>query len=210
MGATLPILVEYIYRFVGHTARGTGWLYASNTFGAAVAAYMVVRVFFVQGGLSSTIDIAAGLNVATALLAFVLYHKKRDDTQPLNEQSSPAPGKVAWQPSEKKLLVIGFALGYISLSQELIWYRVLGFITANKPQIFALLLCAFLSGIAVASVTVGRLYSDKRNIGFYIFYTLLLMLSVWFSSLPLIAYAASHYNRVAGINTGLTLAALTA
>lgn len=50
---------------------------------------------------------------------------------------------------------LSFGMGLLSLSQEILWVRLLGFGQQGRPQAFALVLVAFLLGIAAGAV-VGR------------------------------------------------------
>ncbi|HEY1129762.1 MAG TPA: fused MFS/spermidine synthase [Roseateles sp.] len=51
--------------------------------------------------------------------------------------------------------VLSFSVGLLSLSQEILWVRLLGFGQQGRPQAFALVLVAFLLGISLGAV-VGR------------------------------------------------------
>lgn len=52
---------------------------------------------------------------------------------------------------------IAFALGFISLSQEILWTRLIGFAHGSVPQAFAFVLCFFLLGIAFGAAIGERL-----------------------------------------------------
>ena len=43
------------------------------------------------------------------------------------------------------------ATGYISLSQEILWFRAISYITAGKPDVFAYVLGFMLFGIALGA-----------------------------------------------------------
>lgn len=188
MGATLPLLVGYINRTVAHTGKSTSLLYASNTLGAAAAAFLIVECLFVFFGLQAVIHIAVGLNWLTAASALLLC-KKRTDTLPPQEQPATP---VSTGLSRNMLLMAGFAIGYISLSQELVWFRLLGFISANKPTIFGLLLAVFLMGIAFASLKANDVLSRAKHPLTYVLGSLLGMALLWYVSFPLISYIAAY------------------
>ncbi len=48
-------------------------------------------------------------------------------------------------------ILLSFCMGFLSLSQEIVWVRVIGFAYAGKPQAFAYVLVMFLAGIAVGA-----------------------------------------------------------
>ena len=73
MGATLPILVTYVVRRYQNLGVSIGVLYFANTLGAAFGAGLTGFVALYYLGLTSTIYIASGLNVAvSATVWFVL------------------------------------------------------------------------------------------------------------------------------------------
>jgi len=64
MGATLPILVAHVVRIYRNLGVSVGVLYFANTLGAALGAAFTGFVALYYLALTSTIDIAAGLNIA--------------------------------------------------------------------------------------------------------------------------------------------------
>ena len=59
-------------------------------------------------------------------------------------------------------LVLSFSVGLLSLSQEILWVRLLSFGQAWRPQAFALVLFAFLVGISAGSV-LGRRICERST-----------------------------------------------
>ena len=61
---------------------------------------------------------------------------------------------------------IAFSMGYLSLSQEILWTRFIGFWLGGHPLAFSLVLCFFLAGVAVGSVfgkKICALYKERGN-----------------------------------------------
>ncbi len=54
------------------------------------------------------------------------------------------------------VLFFAAATGYISLSQEMLWMRAVGYITGGEPTVFAHVLGFFLIGVAA-----GALYGEQ-------------------------------------------------
>lgn len=73
MGSTLPLLTSYLNKLSSNTGENIGWLYFTNTIGAAVSCLMMGFVFFYFVGLSQVIYIAALINVLIAVAVFMLY-----------------------------------------------------------------------------------------------------------------------------------------
>ena len=48
-------------------------------------------------------------------------------------------------------ILLSFSMGFLSLSQEIVWIRIIGFAYAGKPQAFAYVLVMFLAGIALGA-----------------------------------------------------------
>ncbi|HSI58732.1 MAG TPA: fused MFS/spermidine synthase [Ideonella sp.] len=81
MGATLPILVSYLARAWRHVGRATGQLYAINTLGAALGALAPTFWLLAHWPLSSVIRMAAALNLAVALAAWLLFRAQQARSQ---------------------------------------------------------------------------------------------------------------------------------
>ncbi len=214
MGATLPILVSYVQARIGLTGLAVGWLYASNTFGAMFASGMTVMVLFVHFGQTDVVHIAVALNLLTALLAFLFYKKSQQaallpNAATAGTEAPPNPADDVTRFTPRFLLGISFALGYITLSQELVWYRVLSFVTANTPDTFALLLAAFLLGIGFATIKVCDAIRAATSLTQYIVVTLFLSTLVWFLAVPAIANTVYTGNKLLMIVTGLLLVTVT-
>lgn len=208
MGATLPILVSYVQSRVGLTGLALGWLYASNTFGAMAASGLTVTVLFAHFGQSDVVHIAVALNLLTALSAFLFYKTNQSAPQPALPVADAAAGEIATGDdasgfSPRFLLWTSFALGYITLSQELVWYRVLSFLTANTPETFGLLLAAFLLGIAFATISVCDAINERASLTRYIVISLVLSTVAWFLALPAIAATAASGNKTIMFVVGL-------
>jgi spermidine synthase len=62
--------------------------------------------------------------------------------------------KLAW--------FISFLVGFISLSEEIIWVRIVSFSFESTPKAFAMVLTAFLGGIALGALVGKRLSEQQR------------------------------------------------
>ncbi|MBX3229838.1 MAG: fused MFS/spermidine synthase [Labilithrix sp.] len=59
-------------------------------------------------------------------------------------------------------LVVAGAAGFIALSYEIIWYRVISYASWGLPGAFGLLLAAYLLGLAIGSRVAGRFCTDDK------------------------------------------------
>ncbi len=164
MGATLPLLVEQMVRICGNVGRSVGILYAVNTLGSAAACFVAAKVILRDFGMSGSVATAATINVAvgsSVLIAHFRLSRRADLAKPMFTE--PAGSGVQLIPFPVGLVVAGFA-GFISLSYEIVWYRVYSFVSAGTAKSFAYLLGFFLTGIAIGSLFARRMCRDQvRN-----------------------------------------------
>jgi spermidine synthase len=166
MGATLPILVGYLDRYNRNVGRSVGVLYLFNTFGSALAAYATAAIFFHRFGLQATVYIAVFGNFIVGLFVYGYCKSVVSRSSPAAEtipQAQPpvskTPGTIQWLP----ILALSAAVGFLSLSQEIVWIRVLSFATASHPEVFAYVLAAFLMGVALGA-WLGHKLCELLNI----------------------------------------------
>jgi spermidine synthase len=62
-------------------------------------------------------------------------------------------------------LVVAAAAGFIALSYEILWYRVISFASWGLPGAFGLLLAAYLFGLAIGSRVAGAFCKEGANAG---------------------------------------------
>jgi len=159
MGATLPILVQYLYGLVRHMSRTVGLLYFVNTLGSAFACYFAADVLFTLAGQQVAVVFAALCNAAVGLLVF--DYSRRVARPPAGETPAPEPPapvepRSAGAVSFPLVLLLSGLSGYFSLSQEIVWVHAISYTTGSKPRDFAHVLGAFLLGIAVGSLLSQR------------------------------------------------------
>jgi predicted membrane-bound spermidine synthase len=73
MGATLPLLVGHMVRVSRNVGKSVGTLYFVNTLGSAFASFAAPLALLPHLGQSSTVRLAAVLNVTVSLGAYALY-----------------------------------------------------------------------------------------------------------------------------------------
>ncbi len=76
MGATLPILVEYLTQRDANVGKQTGLLYALNTLGSAIACFATAGLLFVLLGLKGAVYTAAFCNLITGVLVYRYCRRK--------------------------------------------------------------------------------------------------------------------------------------
>ncbi len=58
--------------------------------------------------------------------------------------------------------ILSFSVGYLSLSQEIVWVRVIGFAFQSTPRAFSFVLSMFLAGIAFGA-WLGKVICERKN-----------------------------------------------
>jgi spermidine synthase len=200
MGATLPILVAWLQVYLKNIGKSVGLLYAFNTIGSAIAAVCTVQVVFVLVGLSAAVWIAALCNFATAALIWDAS-RKIVKSAATTETAQPAPARGAAPAGAPEHLPFSFiflilmAIGYISLSQEILWFRLLGFMSANRPQVFGMLLGAFLIGIAGGSLRSKLLCESGGRLHATMLAAIAAAALLFYLTLPVVAAASGYIGK---------------
>jgi hypothetical protein len=76
MGATLPILVEYVVQRTGNVGRAVGRLYFVNTAGSAIAAFAAVSLILGSMGERRSVGLAAAVNLTVGGLVLLLSMRR--------------------------------------------------------------------------------------------------------------------------------------
>ena len=170
MGATLPVLSRFAVRGLGRLGRGVGALYALNTFGAVTGCALAAFVLLERFGVRGATTLAALVNIAIAVAAFVLARRHGDSgpDEGAGEPDAPArraapayePPPVA--PLAARAVFWGFALsGFAALGYEVAWTRLLGVVLRlTTNQSLSTILITFLFGLAVGGA-IGARYVDR-------------------------------------------------
>ncbi|MBX3660178.1 MAG: fused MFS/spermidine synthase [Ramlibacter sp.] len=209
MGATLPVLVGFLERRIQNMGRTVGLLYAFNTFGSAIAAFATVQILFVLAGLQASVFVAVACNLVTAGL---IFHASRH--LELRQAAEAVPPPEAAFAGERLTASQAFALlaliGFISLSQEILWFRILGFLTGSHPQVFGMLLAAFLAGVAWGSIRARNLATSGASAFHFLVTSLLAAALVFYAGVPVIAFVAEWAGSGPALLCGYLLVAFVA
>lgn len=79
MGATLPILVAFLFAQFRQVGRTVGLLYFANTLGSAIACFLTVDVLFAFLGQQASVWVAAGFNLVVGTLVLVFARGVESD-----------------------------------------------------------------------------------------------------------------------------------
>lgn len=157
MGLSLPLLGKALTEGQPDVGRRLGALYGWNTLGAAAGALTGLLVLARLYGFTHALALAASLNGVCAVLAVALG---RDNTVATSIAPVPAPSSAPVVPEAYPLrtwiLVYGLS-GFVALSLEVFWFRVLGVMLKSSSFTFSVLLFVYLSGIGLGALLGGRI-----------------------------------------------------
>ncbi len=201
MGATLPVLTAAVVRGTeGLTAR-VGDLYGANSLGGALGAALAGFALLPALGMRGASLLAAGINVAVALLALVAARLTPASgaeapaaaRRPQPERRRDARADALDDPAPPPLAVaLLYAIsGFATLALQVAWARVVGLSIGSTSYGFAITLSSFILGIALGSLAVARVgWSARRPVRSIAYLHFAIALSAalsigWLGSLPI-------------------------
>ena len=163
MGVSLPLLARAVTLTLSRAAGNVGTLYAVNTLGAALGAFVVTWWILPMTGLAGSLRIGAILNLvcAASVLPFVAHvdaerPRATPSTQRILDGAAPATLPFA-------VWAALYALsGMLALSLEIVWFRLLGVMAKSSAFTFGTLLAIYLSGIG-GGAYVGSLFTRRMR-----------------------------------------------
>jgi spermidine synthase len=174
MGASLPILTRWFAPARDLVGRSAGRLYGFNTLGAvlgvAAAGFWLIPNF----GVRLTIVVGALVNLLVAAAGYWL-HRQAADAGMTATAPVPAPSRhkrrnahrappLAVTPAIAIVLLVGYGLsGMAAMTYELAWTRTLSLLIGSSVYAFALMLMAFVLGLAAGSLAFARRVTRVRD-----------------------------------------------
>jgi spermidine synthase len=161
LGATFPLMSAAVLRWMPQRSGGVlGWLYASNSLGAAVGVLVAGFYLTAHFGFPGTLTVAAILNVVAGLLAIVVHVHMRGATAVAEPaEPSSAPVVVGETPADAKLrlvlLVVAFGTAVASFAYEIAWIRMLSLVLGSATHSFELMLSAFILGLGLGALWIA-------------------------------------------------------
>lgn len=161
MGATLPVLVAALKRSAERGASAVARLYMWNLAGAIAGAIAAGFFLLPQFGVRATIWIAAATNLAIGLAALLLDAKSADCGEEKARQFSHGESEeVNRQLTQAALsssfwLFAAFISGFVTISMQIVWSRMLAMIIGSSTYAFSIVLALFLSGLALGAFIVS-------------------------------------------------------
>jgi len=182
MGVSLPLLAKALTRDVREAAATIGRLYGINTLGAAVGALITTWILLPQFGLEQTLKVGASLNFgcAGALALLIVAIRKQPDARPVMAEvnsSSPATAASAGFTFGTWLLLYVLS-GFIALSLEILWLRLLTVMLKCTAFTFGTMLTIYLGGLSLGAIA-GTKFVQKSRRPVSVFLTLQTLVAVF-------------------------------
>ena len=150
LGATFPLMSAGVVRLAPQSAgRELGWLYFTNSLGAAIGVIASGFVLVELVGLPGTLMTAGLLNLLVVLLLLPLL-KGGATAAPASEPTTAASAPA------RLLLAAAFLTGAASFFYEIGWIRMLSLVLGSATHSFELMLSAFILGLALGSFWIRR------------------------------------------------------
>jgi spermidine synthase len=162
MGMSLPLLVRALTQDARRPAHWVPLLYGSNTLGAACGSMFATAILFRSVDFVTSVRLGALLSVGCALGTLLGAPFIRRQQVVVTPERPPANADAIRAPSRFGLWtwIAVYALsGFVALSLEIVWFRVLGVILKSNSFTFGLLLAVYLLGVGL-----GALVANHRRV----------------------------------------------
>lgn len=152
MGMSLPLLARAAVTRIETASSRIGLLYGVNTFGAAVGAGLGGFVLIGTMGYVGAVSLGAAINLAVGSVAVALALRMRPTRVDHGAQANAVGGRSTALLWGWGLAV--FVSGFLIISLEIVWFRLVGAMMQSTAYSFALVLALFLVGDAMG-ILVG-------------------------------------------------------
>jgi spermidine synthase len=163
LGATFPLISAGILRrWKSRPGSVLSWLYASNSFGAAVGVLLAGFYLVSRFDFPGTLAVAAALNFAAAAITLILVNRGKES---FAEPAVSTPERVERAESSAtgattistRWLLLGAAFGtaVASFAYEIAWIRMLSLVLGSATHSFELMLSTFILGLALGALAVS-------------------------------------------------------
>lgn len=160
MGGTVPLLTRALSKTVSKATRQHAWIYALNTAGAFLGALLTGFFLLELYGISLSIKLAAGINVASALV-FYLAGKHALESGSFSRRAEadsrdePEAVSTASPYSPKTLYAVAFFNGCAILCLENVFLRITNVAFGSTAYSFSIIVAAFILSLALGGYLVA-------------------------------------------------------
>ncbi|MBI3829127.1 MAG: fused MFS/spermidine synthase [Planctomycetes bacterium] len=171
MGATLPVLSQFMTRTPLGLSRAAGTLYAVNTFGAVAGAAGAGFILLPWLGRSETNGAAVAGNLILGLLALLVSRwapATEAEAAPAGNAAATAAPKnaVELQPEANagRVAALAFGItGFAAMSTQIGWTRALSLSIGSSTYAFSLIVAVFILGLALGGTWGARVAAKLKD-----------------------------------------------
>lgn len=161
MGMSFPLISKALTPDIALAGRRIGYLYALNTLGAALGAFVTIWFWLGRLDFSAILAMGARVNFLVAIMAplagFAAWVKHKGNSTHRPEVCvETAAGQKATLTFSCWLWLYALA-GFLALSWEIVWFRLLGVMLNSNSFTFPHLLGLYLGCLAVGIMAGARL-----------------------------------------------------
>lgn len=167
MGATVPVIGDFLTRSPRNVGKDFGLVFAFNTLGAAAGSFVSAFFLIPAVGLRLTTWFAAALNLGIGALSLLWARQAAVPVKAEAAADGTAPSQADLQVSGTQAYAafVAFALtGFLGLVYEVAWSRALVLVFGTSVYAFATMLTTYLVGLAVGSMIMGRWVDRIRSL----------------------------------------------
>lgn len=164
MGATLPVITQYLAARTGAVGRPVAILYGVNALGAACGVIFAGFVLLPWLGFATTTLIAACVNLLVGAIVLGTFRQSTSSgVRPITQASGR--GGYGLAPYRLRLLVMSaFAVsGFCAMVYQVCWTRALITVVGGHTYAFSCILGAFILGLSVGSMLMSRWVDRLRR-----------------------------------------------
>jgi spermidine synthase len=165
MGASLPLLARAVTDTVEGAAVRVSTLYGVNTMGAAFGALLGTWVLLPSRGLEGSLRVAALINLSCAFIVLPLAIRLPSARPRASASAQAADGAAVAAIAPWPWLLAYAGAGFVALSYEILWFRVLGVAVKSSAFTFGTLLAIYLAGLGWGAAIGTRVVQRCRHPG---------------------------------------------
>lgn len=203
MGATLPVVARGLVAEDGTLGRWSAVLYAANTFGAVLGAYLCGFWMLPGLGLTHSVWVAGAINLAVAAFVLVVAGQMRAPSRSEETATAASARAPAGPEPDRGVFLFFFGVsGFVAIGYEIVWSKVFGIVMEGTLYGFAAVLSAYLLGIALGSLAVAPRVDRIRNLPRAFGLLHLAIAAAVAGGMAAIPYLPFALRRLAGANVG--------
>ncbi len=163
MGCTFPAISRALFSKQRPFGDDLGKIYSANTFGAVAGALAAGFALLPAFGMSSSLFLAAGINIVVAVAALRLSSRRREDgtVGAVATESGNMPASVALP--EWLFPSVLASSGFCAMACEILWSRGLVFFLTSTTYAFTIVLSVVLTGLAFGGIIASWLAKKIKN-----------------------------------------------